>query len=426
MAFKVVPVRDSFLTNLLSNWQFLEQYPLWLLESGQVHVEAKRLTFPTTEPTRLHYNVVYEPDQEVWAEFQLPEAGKEAGLDVRYANEQCYSMVIKGTGEIVVYKEVKGVRTELLKLSGLTLENKDYLGFVAEGSKLTVWRQVKGEGAVAQIGTVEDISITQEGQVGVFSDNTKTKIDEFAAGSLHEAEPTINEPEERGGRAFTELTPVMITGTRLDKIAVTGLHAGLVLYKVSDTLWEIVGEASELGFKTVTLEPKNANTAAGSNTSFVIKIFSPLEVGTVLNTPADQTSTVSTALPTLKITGARLATMAVEGLPAGLTLTKVSQTEWTITGTPTLAKAAVTVTLKAKNAEAAGESIKTFKWTVVESAEPAGAFKFRSAASTAVRVLSTAGNKDVDAAVSPAGAYGTNDPNIAFVLRNATAHVVPW
>lgn len=426
MAFKVVVTLEKFSNNATSNGQFLELYQTWLLEKGQVRVESKRLIFPGAELTRLHLNTLYEADQEVYAEFFLPEAGKEAGLDLRYAEEQCYSLVIKNSSEVAICKEVKEARTELLKISGLSLENKDTFGLAAEGNKLTAWRQPKTEGAAVELGMVEDSSIEQSGQAGLFTNNTKTKIDEFGAGSLHEAAPTIIKPEERGGRAFSELTPVVVTGTNLNNVIATNLHPGLHIVKNSRTEWEIVGTPEEIGNKPITLEPINSIGAAGATTTFTIKVSSPAEIAPTIKKPVDQTSTTGTAIPTIKIQGTTMVTLIASELPAGLVLTKVSPSEWTITGTPTTPKSPVTVTLKAKNTEP-GEFTTTFKWTIVGAADPGGIYKFRTTAEEPIRLISVGlAGVEINAVLSPTQAYGTNSPEVAWVLGNSTSRIVSW
>jgi hypothetical protein len=80
--------------------------------------------------------------------------------------------------------------------------------------------------------------------------------------------------------------------------------------------------------------------------------------------PPDQTSTVGQAITPVTITGTGLERLMEEELPAGLKLERVgeSESEWTIVGTPTTAKAATTVTLEA--ADRAGTATVRLKWTV--------------------------------------------------------------
>jgi hypothetical protein len=84
--------------------------------------------------------------------------------------------------------------------------------------------------------------------------------------------------------------------------------------------------------------------------------------------PPPQTSTAGVAIATLVVSGERMATLTAEGLPAGLTLEEVSETEGRIVGTPTHAQTTV-VTLHAKNEENV-EVSKTFEWTVEAEALP--------------------------------------------------------
>ena len=77
------------------------------------------------------------------------------------------------------------------------------------------------------------------------------------------------------------------------------------------------------------------------------------EAAPTIKKPADQTSTAGTPISTVFIKGTGLFSLASKELPAGLVLTKVTDKEWTITGTPTTPKGAATVTLEAKNKEEA-------------------------------------------------------------------------
>src|SRR5258707_7851328 len=65
--------------------------------------------------------------------------------------------------------------------------------------------------------------------------------------------------------------------------------------------------------------------------------------------PGDETSIVGKHV-ILTVTGTHLATLTAQGLPAGVeTITKETEETWTISGTPTTAQPATTVTLEAKN-----------------------------------------------------------------------------
>ncbi|HEX9480898.1 MAG TPA: hypothetical protein VF927_02235 [Solirubrobacteraceae bacterium] len=82
--------------------------------------------------------------------------------------------------------------------------------------------------------------------------------------------------------------------------------------------------------------------------------------------PVDETSIVGKHV-VLTVTGTHLATLTAQGLPAGVeTITKETEETWTISGTPTTAQPATTVTLEAKNKQGEPVSPVTteFKWTV--------------------------------------------------------------
>src|SRR5258708_9028812 len=67
--------------------------------------------------------------------------------------------------------------------------------------------------------------------------------------------------------------------------------------------------------------------------------------------PVDETSIVGKHV-ILTVTGTHLANLTAQGLPAGVeTITKETEETWTISGTPTTAQPATTVTLEAKNKE---------------------------------------------------------------------------
>jgi hypothetical protein len=83
--------------------------------------------------------------------------------------------------------------------------------------------------------------------------------------------------------------------------------------------------------------------------------------------PAEQVSTTGVSVTTVVVKGTGLATLSAKELPDGLDLkasTTNPETEWEITGTPTTAKAATTVTLEASNKEEGPATTIAFEWTV--------------------------------------------------------------
>jgi hypothetical protein len=102
----------------------------------------------------------------------------------------------------------------------------------------------------------------------------------------------------------------------------------------------------------------------GDETFKTVAVVSPAQ----LSKPADQTSVAGIAIAAVTVTGENLASMTAQHLPAGLSLSKVSETEWQITGKPTTPQPTGTVTLEAKNSEGSGVASTTLQWTV--TAEP--------------------------------------------------------
>lgn len=88
--------------------------------------------------------------------------------------------------------------------------------------------------------------------------------------------------------------------------------------------------------------------------------------------PSSQSTPAGAAITPVVLSGTNLASIASKELPAGLSLVKVSETEWKIEGTPTTAKAVVTVTLEPKSNAISGEVGEnvTFEWTVTAEGAP--------------------------------------------------------
>ncbi len=82
-----------------------------------------------------------------------------------------------------------------------------------------------------------------------------------------------------------------------------------------------------------------------------------------LTSPGNQRSVISVPVQ-LNGTGGEIVTLKSEGLPEGLKATRVSLTEWEVTGTPTEAGPAKTVTVLAENAGGKETAKVEFEWTV--------------------------------------------------------------
>ncbi len=158
---------------------------------------------------------------------------------------------------------------------------------------------------------------------------------------------------------------IVVKGTNLATLTAKELPAGLTLKAetVSETEWEDrQAHPQPPKPKTVTLEAKNAAKRPRAPRPFK---------WTVNERKRRRRSNRSPNRPAPPAPRSRPSSSRARASPnsrrqnsrAGLTLTKVGETEWTITGTPTTA-GATTVTLEAKNAEGVAGPIVTFKWTV--------------------------------------------------------------
>jgi hypothetical protein len=180
--------------------------------------------------------------------------------------------------------------------------------------------------------------------------------------------PTLVKPADQVSTVGVPITTVVVKGTNLATLIAKELPAGLTLTQVSEAEWTITGTPTTVNAATVvTLEASNAETAPAVTTTFVWTIAEDLPT---LEKPADQTSTAGAPITILLIKGTGLFALTAKELPAGLVLAKVSETEWTIAGTPTTPKAVVTVTLEASDkAEDPTQTI-TFQWTINEAIAP--------------------------------------------------------
>lgn len=424
MAFQTVAVLDPFTTNCTAA-EFAAKYPSWtVIGAGSFEVKTKELKVLVAG--EMYWNAAsFTENQEAY--IQLPTlmgAGKEIIFSLRRTEAAGKVTAILGiflpNGTIEIFRDEAGTLKELKKGSVAAFEAGDILGMQCIGNVTTLWRNPKGVGAATEILKHEDAAagkITGAGNVGIFFNDTTVRADNFAAGSLTEAAATIEKPANQTSTEGAAIATVKVKGTNLVTLTSKELPAGLTLTKVSPTEWTITGTPTTAkASTTVTLEAKNGE-AVGENTTFT---WTVKEAAATIVKPAAQTSTKGTAIATVKVKGTNLDVLTSKELPAGLTLTKVNETEWTITGTPTTTKAITTVTLEARNNEAAGENT-TFSWTVEESTrtEPAGTFKFQPVGSSTVKIYGVKNaNRDVyHVEVTVLAGYGTEDENIAWILR---------
>ncbi len=220
--------------------------------------------------------------------------------------------------------------------------------------KANEWK-IEGTPTKAEIPTVTLTAKNAEGTTGTTSFKWTVKTPE--------ALPSITKPSDQTGLTGRAGT-VIVTGTNLATLTATGLPAGVTQpVEVKPNEWKIEGVPTKAEIATVTLEAKNVEGAAGPTSTFKWTIGEPEALPTLAK-PADQTSIAGSAIAALTISGTNLDVLTVEELPAGLTLTQVSETSWTITGTPTTEKGTVSVTLRAKNKEGGGAEPVSFGWTV--------------------------------------------------------------
>ncbi len=147
---------------------------------------------------------------------------------------------------------------------------------------------------------------------------------------------------------------IPVTGVGLNELTVAkALPLGLSLSKVSETEWKITGKPTTPGEVKVEFQGKNAAKEALPAVEFAFTVDG-------LNNPGAKTAIVGTAV-SVPLTGVGLnALTATKALPEGLTLSKVSETEWKITGTPAKPQV-LEVELKAENSSK--EAFPTAKFT---------------------------------------------------------------
>ncbi|MHB8531092.1 MAG: putative Ig domain-containing protein [Solirubrobacteraceae bacterium] len=182
--------------------------------------------------------------------------------------------------------------------------------------------------------------------------------------TVAEAQPTIVKPSDQITQEGKPITPVPVTGTRLAVLKPKALPAGLKLVKRTEAEWEISGTPTSAKAETqVTLEAQNKQQGPVVTQTFNWTV-TELEPQPTVEKPADQASVAGAPISPLIVRGSRLAALSAKQLPAGLTLSKLSEAEWEIAGTPTTARAATEVLLEAVNKEGRGSAVRVFNWTV--------------------------------------------------------------
>jgi hypothetical protein len=184
-----------------------------------------------------------------------------------------------------------------------------------------------------------------------------------------EAAPTLVKPGDQNSTANVAITPIAVQGSDLATVTAKELPPGLKLRKVSEVEWVIEGTpTAPEAISAVVLEAVNTAGGASAPVGFTWSIGESVPA---IEKPANQASTTGTAITALIVKGSNLATLTANELPQGLALTKVSETEWMITGTPTTPKAATIVTLEASNKEKAqAVATATLVWTIAETVVP--------------------------------------------------------
>ncbi|HXB17128.1 MAG TPA: Ig domain-containing protein [Solirubrobacteraceae bacterium] len=175
------------------------------------------------------------------------------------------------------------------------------------------------------------------------------------------AVPTLKAPGNQTSVAGKSITPLVIEGTEIVSLAKEVLPAGLTAKVVDASHVEITGTPKTAGVTEAELIAKNAEGESLPAT-FKWTVTEP-EAPAAITPPPTQRTVIGTPV-TLTVHGERMHEPAAVGLPEGLTLEPVSETEFKITGTPTKLEKP-TVKLKAKNNEGV-ETTTTFEWQVVE------------------------------------------------------------
>ena len=174
-----------------------------------------------------------------------------------------------------------------------------------------------------------------------------------------EALAAITKPVPQFAAAGSAIAPLIIAGERMHELTVEGLPKGLHLELKPEGEAVVTGTPTHAESTTVTLHAKNRE---GAETTTTFEWTIEPEGAATITKPPDQASVEGTAIAPLHISGANIATLTSEGLPAGLAIELVSLTEAVIAGTPSRAETP-TVTLRAKNPEGQTFEVK-FAWRV--------------------------------------------------------------
>ncbi len=258
---------------------------------------------------------------------------------------QPFSMKVKGTGLHVV-RGKSGLPAELVAKEVPSSGEKEW--------------EISGTPTVAKAATTVTLEV----------ENAESAVVEptFSL-TVHEAAPSV---EPIGPQTATVGQPfsMKVKGTGLHLVrGKSGLPAELVAKEVpssGEKEWEISGTPTVAkAATTVTLEVENAESAVVEPT-FSLTVH---EAAPSVEPIGPQTATVGQPF-SMKVKGTGLHLVrGKSGLPAELVAKEVpssGEKEWEISGTPTVAKAATTVTLEVENAESAVVE-PTFSLTVVET-----------------------------------------------------------
>ncbi len=252
---------------------------------------------------------------------------------------QPFSMRVKGTG-LHVLRGKSGLPAELALKEVPASEEKEW--------------EISGTLTAAKPST----AVTLEAE-----DVEKATVEASFNLTVHEAAPSIEAivPQTATvGQPFS----MRVKGTGLHVLrGKSGLPAELALKEVpasEEKEWEISGTLTAAKPSTaVTLEAEDVEKAT-VEASFNLTVQP--EGAATITKPLDQASVEGTPIAPLRVTGANMAQLTAEGLPAGLALERISATEAVIAGTPSHAET-TTVKLKAENPEEAVFEL-SFEWRV--------------------------------------------------------------
>ena len=181
---------------------------------------------------------------------------------------------------------------------------------------------------------------------------------------VHAALAKIEAPATINGTVGKAIKAVTIKGTDLASLkSKEPLPEGLKLTAGAEreTEWTITGTPkAPLAGAVIALEAENSeHELTSAEVSITVHEAAP-----TLEGPATETSIAGSPIAPIVLKGSNLAELSAVELPSGLILTQVSETQWTITGTPTTAKAATTVELTGINKEKEPGTALKVTWTV--------------------------------------------------------------